>query len=34
MKKLRIGYYLVRLAIALVALFFGGYAWTTFMEVI
>lgn len=34
MKKLRIGYYLIRLTIALVALFFGGYAYTTFLEVI
>ena len=33
-KKLKIGYYLIRLAIALVAMFFCGYAYTTFLEVI
>lgn len=34
MKKIRIGYYLVRLFFLLVGLFFGGYLYTTFMEVI
>lgn len=34
MKKIKIGYYLVRLLFLLVALFFCGYLYTTFMEVI
>lgn len=34
MKQLKLGYYFVRIALLLVGLFFGGYAWTTFLEVI
>ncbi len=34
MKKLRLGYYVLRFLLLLVALFFGGYAATTFLEVL
>ena len=34
MKKLKIGYYLWRLALILVLAYLGGYLITTFLEVI
>ena len=34
MKKLRLSYYLIRFLLLFVALFFGGYSVTTFLEVL